>query len=146
MTDSPQTNQPADERPSVETDAGNGTPVGARHRSLTRFVTDEIREAILSRRYGPGDRLVEDRLSAELAVSRIPIREALRSLAAEGLVQIQPRRGASVADISDQIAREMVEVRAILEGQNAALAARRRDPAVLAELRVVLERGSESLT
>ena len=72
----------------------------------------------------------------------MPIREALRLLAAEGLVLLRPGSGASVAAVSEATAREMVEVRALLEGLNARLAAQRRDPEVLAELRDVLVRGN----
>lgn len=118
--------------------------LGRDHASLGKQVTDELRHAILTRRHKPGDRLVEDRLSEELGVSRVPIREALRALAAEGLVEVQPRRGASVAEVSPEVARDLVEVRATLEGLNARLAARHRDPAIVAELRTVLESGNQA--
>src|SRR5438552_8152379 len=64
---------------------------------LREIVTEEIRQAILSGRYKPGQRLIEDRLAADFEVSRNPVREALRSLAAEGLVALTARRGAAVA-------------------------------------------------
>jgi DNA-binding GntR family transcriptional regulator len=73
------------------------------------------------------------------------VREALRALSAEGLVRIEPRRGASVARLSPNIAREMVEVRATLEGLNAKLAAQRRDPALIQELEKVLKEGNEAV-
>jgi DNA-binding GntR family transcriptional regulator len=120
--------------------------LGQSHASLSQLVADELRRSILTGRHRPGERLVEDRLSAALGVSRVPIREALRALAAEGLVDVQPRRGASVTDLSNEVAREMVEVRAMLEGLNARLAARRHDPAIVAELRDVLERGNAAAT
>ena len=113
-----------------------------RHGSLGKVVADELRRGILTGRRKPGDRLVEDRLSAELGGSRVPIREALRLLAAEGLVEVQPRRGASVAEFSAEVARDLVEVRAMLEGLNARLAARHRAPAIIAELRQVLAEGN----
>jgi DNA-binding GntR family transcriptional regulator len=116
--------------------------LGREHASLTQRVADELRRAILSGRRQPRERLVEDRLSEELGVSRVPIREALRALAAEGLVDIQPRRGASVAEISVDVARDLVEVRATLEGLNARLAARNHDPGIVAELRQVLAEGN----
>ena len=116
--------------------------VGREHASLAQRVTDELRRSILSNRRHPGDRLVEDRLSEEMGVSRIPIREALRALAAEGLVEVLPRRGASVADVSPEVARDLVEVRATLEGLNARLAARHHQPGIIAELRQVLEEGN----
>ena len=105
-------------------------------------MAEQLRHAIFTHQYKPGERLVEDRLSADLGVSRVPVREALRLLAAEGLVLLESRRGASVANSSATVVREMVEVRALLEGLNARLAARHRDPAVLAELRVVLAKGN----
>jgi len=109
---------------------------------LSKHVADELRRGILTGRRKAGDRLVEDRLSAELGVSRVPIREALRLLAAEGLVEVQPRRGASVAEFSPDVARDLVEVRAMLEGLNARLAARHRASAIMAELRQVLAEGN----
>ena len=115
--------------------------LGQGHASLTERVTQELRRAILARRHLPGDRLVEDRLSAEMGVSRIPIREALRVLASEGLVEVQPRRGASVAKVSPEIARDLVEVRATLEGLNARLAARHHEPAIVEQLKRVLGEG-----
>lgn len=118
--------------------------LGASHSPLFALVTDKLRERILKGSYAPGERLVENKLSAELGVSRIPVREALRALASEGLVLIEPRRGASVAKLSPDIVREMVEVRATLEGLNAKLAAQRRDPGLIAELEAVLKQGMEA--
>ena len=83
---------------------------------LREIVTSELRQAILAGRYKPGERLVEDRLAEDFGVSRNPVREALRSLAAEGLVSLTARRGATVAAPSAEDAREMIEVRATLEG------------------------------
>jgi DNA-binding GntR family transcriptional regulator len=108
---------------------------------LGHSVAQAIRRAIVTGRYKSGERLVEDRLSEEFDVSRVPVREALKTLAAEGLVELLPRRGARVAAWSHDVALELVEVRATLEGLNARLAARRHDPAVVARLRDVLERG-----
>ncbi len=115
---------------------------GARSGSLGREVAEQLRRLILTGRRRPGDRLVEDKLSVELGVSRVPIREALRTLAAEGLVDLPPRRGASVAAISADIARDLVEVRATLEGLNARLAARHHEDAIIAELEQVLGDGN----
>jgi DNA-binding GntR family transcriptional regulator len=112
-------------------------------RSPVRDVlTGALRQAILSGRYRPGQRLVEDRLAEDFGVSRNPVREALRSLAAEGLVVLTARRGATVAALSPADAREMIEVRATLEGLNARHAARHRDPAVIALLSQVLRQGT----
>jgi DNA-binding GntR family transcriptional regulator len=123
---------------------GAGGTLGRDHPSLSQRVAEELRRSILSSRRRPGDRLIEESLSAELGVSRIPIREALRVLAGEGLVEVQPRRGASVADVSPEVARDLVEVRATLEGLNARLAARHHDPAIVQELKRVLKDGNRA--
>jgi DNA-binding GntR family transcriptional regulator len=110
--------------------------------SLTKVASDRIRGRILDGTLKPGERLVEDRLSIELGVSRVPVREALLGLSREGLVRLEPRRGASVAEVTPRIVDELVEVRALLEGLNARLAARRHDPEIVALLRDTLERGN----
>ncbi|WP_138466649.1 GntR family transcriptional regulator [Poseidonocella sp. HB161398] len=119
--------------------------LGATHAPLTKVVKDALREQILGGQYASGARLVEKRISEELGVSRMPVREALRELAAEGLVKIEPRRGASVSLLSDEQKQELIEVRATLEALNAKLAARRQDPEQLAELRAVLESGEKMI-
>ena len=115
--------------------------LGASHSPLTRLVVDSLRERILGGSLPPGERLVEGRLSEELGVSRMPVREALRQLASEGLVTIEPRRGATVTQFSEEQIRELVEVRATLEGLNAKLAARRHDDAKITELQAILSEG-----
>src|SRR5258707_5290057 len=109
---------------------------------LRDIITEELRQAILSGRYKPGQRLIEDRLAQDFEVSRNPVREALRSLAAEGLVALTARRGATVAAPSAADAREMIEVPATLAALNARHAARRRDPQVIALLSEVLRQGT----
>jgi DNA-binding GntR family transcriptional regulator len=110
--------------------------------SLSRVVSEQIRGRILDGSLKPGERLVEDRLSSELGVSRVPVREALRSLSAEGLVTLLPRRGATVVEVTPEDVAELVEVRALLEGLNARLAAQRHDPEIVAQLQDTLERGN----
>lgn len=116
--------------------------LGARHSPLTQLVVQALRERILGGALQPGERLVEGRLSEQLGVSRMPVREALRLLAAQGLVVIEPRRGASVVSFTPEQVREMVEVRATLEGLNAKLAAKRHDPQQMALLQQVLAEGT----
>jgi DNA-binding GntR family transcriptional regulator len=111
---------------------------------LGQAVTDELRRAILSGRYQPGERLIEDRLSEELGISRVPVREALRQLAGDGLVEVRPNRGATVANVSNDTARDLIEVRATLEGLNAKLAARNCRAATVDELRSVLAAGDHA--
>ena len=118
--------------------------IGAVHSPLTKLVVGSIRERILGGSYEPGERLVEAHLSTELGVSRMPVREALRVLAAEGIVTIEPRRGAMVATYSAEQVRELVEVRATLEALNAKLAAKRRDPDHIRKLEKILATGSKN--
>jgi DNA-binding GntR family transcriptional regulator len=110
--------------------------------SLSRVVSEQIRGRILDGTLKPGERLVEDRLSAELGVSRVPVREALRGLSVEGLVTLLPRRGATVVEITPETVAELVEVRALLEGLNAKLAAQRHDPEIVRALEDTLARGN----
>jgi DNA-binding GntR family transcriptional regulator len=124
------------------TTAARLLPPAPRRVPLGQSVAEELRRAILTGVYKPGERLVEDRLSAEFGVSRVPIREAIRTLIAEGLIVPSGTRGARVAEISPALGRELVEVRAMLEGMNARLAARHRDPAVVERLRDVLRQGN----
>jgi len=86
---------------------------------------DRIEEGILTGVFAPGQRLDEVTLAARYAVSRTPIREALRQLEAMELVEIQPHRGAFVKVITFPEMMQMFEVMAELEGMCARLAARR---------------------
>ena len=122
----------------------SGMKVGQQHLPLFALIRDTLRQRILSGSLANGERLVETKLSEEMGASRIPVREALRALAAEGLVTIEPRRGACVAFYSDEVARDLVEVRATLEGLNAKLAAQRRTEKSMAALKQVLEEGIEA--
>src|SRR5260370_1106180 len=109
--------------------------------SLSKIVSDQIRGQILDGTLRPGERLVEDRLSTALGVSRVPVREALLGLSMEGLVRLEPRRGATVTAITPELVAELVEGRTLLEALNARLAARRHDPKIVALLQDTLRRG-----
>src|SRR6185437_5723652 len=115
--------------------------LGQLHSPLTQLVASKLRERILSGAVAGGERLVVGKLSEELGVSRVPVREALRQLAAEGLVSIEPRRGASVISYNEEQVRELVEVRATLEALNAKLAAKRHDELTIADLKSILDEG-----
>lgn len=119
--------------------------LGNQHSPLFAVIRDRLRQRILSGEFQPGARLVEGKLSEDMAVSRIPVREALRALAAEGLVTIEPRRGARVSVLSEELAYDMVEVRAALEGLNAKLAAKRRDHTTIEQLKYILEQGNQAV-
>lgn len=79
-------------------------------------VLDNLRQAIIERQFAPGQRLIERELVELTGVSRTSVREALRELAAEGLVTAIPNKGTVVASVSAEEARQLYEVRSALEG------------------------------
>jgi DNA-binding GntR family transcriptional regulator len=89
----------------------------------------ELRDRIVTLRLPPGAAVREDELMRELGFGRTPLREAIKRLALESLVAVQPRRGTSVTDVDAAGIVHIAEVRADLEGQAAELAARRMDAA-----------------
>jgi len=93
--------------------------------SISEAVTDTIRSAILEGRLKPGQRLPQAEIAEQLGVSRIPLRDALRRLEVEGLVVMDDRRGASVAEISLEELDEIFEMRILLEPACAAAAVER---------------------
>lgn len=88
-------------------------------------VASHIRDAINAGRFVPGQRLVEAELTAEYCVSRGPLREALRQLSAEGLVELIPHRGAQVRRLTRTEVVELFQIRAQLEAMAGQLAASR---------------------
>ena len=119
--------------------------LGGAHLPLRDQVTAEIRRLIISGELAQGERLVEDRLAARLGVSRNPVRESIRVLAAEGFVLVIPRIGATVARLSPAEAEELFDVRMAIEGLAARLAARKRTPETAARLRKVLDSAREAV-
>lgn len=93
-----------------------------------------VRELILSGTYAPGSRLGEAELATTLGVSRTPVREALRHLAAEGLVELVPNKGARVIAWTPAELDQVFELRAQVEGFAARQAAQRIGAEALAEL------------
>src|SRR6476661_4206337 len=84
--------------------------------TLTGMTLDALRERILRGHYPEGEPLRQDAIAEELGVSRIPVREALRQLEAEGLVTFSPHRGAVVSSLSLAEIDELFELRADIEG------------------------------
>lgn len=119
--------------------------IGGTHRTLRDEVTAELRRRIMSGELQQGERLVEDRLAAQLGVSRNPVRESIRVLATEGFVEVIPRIGAAVARLSSAEAEELFDVRMAIEGLAARLAARKATPASAARLRRVLEEARDAV-
>ena len=108
----------------------------------------KLRDAIVSGRLQPNQRLIETELAEELGVGRAAVRTALTRLDQEGLVEHQPNRGARVRLVEEDEAVEILEARAALEGLAARHAALSRDDEdirqireVLAEMRELLDRG-----
>lgn len=118
--------------------------VGAQHRTLRELVADAIVQRIQRGELRPGERLYEDKLAAELGVSRNPVRESIRALEATGFIEVIPRRGAYVAEIDHTDLGQLLEVRQILEAHAAALAALRRDEHVIARLDRCIAEGTEA--
>jgi DNA-binding GntR family transcriptional regulator len=111
-------------------------------------VMEAVKAGIRSARYVPGQRLVEPDMMRDFAVSRGTVREALRRLAAEGFVAIELYRGASIRKMSRNEFVELNEIRALLEGYAAALAAQRMSKAErkkLLELEQLWDRGTQHL-
>jgi DNA-binding GntR family transcriptional regulator len=88
---------------------------GLRSYSLVELAVTRLSREILSGRVDPGERLVEEQLTQRLGISRAPLREALRLLAQQGLVEHVPRRGVRVATLSDDDVRQLYDVRDVLE-------------------------------
>lgn len=101
---------------------------------------DAVRSLILRGDYAPGERLGEVELAQLLGVSRTPVREALRRLSAEGLVDLVPNKGARVVDHSDTDLEHVFLLRAQVEGLGARLAAGRIDDDALDVLQEAAER------
>lgn len=86
-----------------------------KHRTLAAAVLDRLREGILTGRHAAGEALRQDALAASYGVSRIPVREALLQLEAEGFVRIVPHKGAIVSGISPDELADVFDLRALLE-------------------------------
>lgn len=107
--------------------------------TLRALAVDRLRQAILSGRFAGGDRLVERNLCDQLGVSRSVVREAIRYLEAEGLVETQARSGPVVARLNWDGARQIYDIRRLLEADAAAACARLADDTVKARLKAALQ-------
>jgi len=93
------------------------------HRTAQERVEEALRQAILGGDLSPGEPLVLGELSAQLGVSRTPIREAFRQLETEGFITVVPRKGAIVASLSPREIAEFYDLKMVLEGYAARCAA-----------------------
>lgn len=104
------------------------------HRPLREIVYEELKMQILTGKITPGTRMMEVELAESMGVSRTPIREAIKKLEQEGLVIIEPRKGAYASQISVKDMVDILEVRQDMEGLAAHMAAYRMTPKQMREL------------
>jgi DNA-binding GntR family transcriptional regulator len=121
-----------------------------RPRNLAEQVADVIVDGIASGALGPGQRLVETDLAQQLQVSRVPLRESMKMLEAQGILESAPHRGARVADFDDGKIDHICEARVALEkiALRDAMIRYRREPERIARLDgtiVAMERAAEAL-
>jgi DNA-binding GntR family transcriptional regulator len=109
-------------------------------RALYQEVAERLRERIFNRELEPGSWIDEQKLTAELGISRTPLREALKVLAVEGLVTMKVRRGAYVTEMSTDDVQQVYHLLALLESDAAGDVARNAAPEDLAQLRALHDR------
>lgn len=113
--------------------------------TLRDIVQARMREAIISGHFAPGERLVERPLCDQLGVSRTVLRETIRYLEAEGLVEILPNKGPIVATLSWAQAQQIYDIRQLLEGSAAAACATSHSEAFATALTQALEAISKTM-
>ena len=104
-------------------------------RALYEEVAERLRQRIFSRELEPGSWIDELKIAEEYGISRTPLREALKVLAAEGLVTMKVRRGAYVTEVSDKDLADVYHLLALLESDGAGVVAEHASDAQLVELR-----------
>src|SRR6478752_3890722 len=106
-------------------------------RALYEEVAELLRQRIFRRELEPGSWIDEVKLSQEYGISRTPLREALKVLAAEGLVTMKVRRGAYVTEVSERDLAEVYHLLSLLESDAAGVVAESASPAELKELQTL---------
>lgn len=109
------------------------------NRSLTSIIFDRIREEILNNKYKVGEKIVEAKLAEELGVSRTPVREALKQLELDGLVENIPNRGVVVKGITTQDIADIYTIRMEIEGIAARWCVERMDETHIDTLKEIFE-------
>jgi DNA-binding GntR family transcriptional regulator len=112
--------------------------------SVVNLAYEQLRARILAGDLEPGSRLAQAALAEQLGTSRTPVREALRRLAGEGLVEFHPNRGFWTSDLGLGDVLRRLEVRLILEPGIAALAAERRDDEDLAAMKAAIQKETDA--
>ena len=123
------------QRPQLVIDFSSTKPLG-------EVVYEALRQAISENQFKPGERLMETELADEMAVSRTPVREAVRKLESEGYVVMIPRKGTYVASLSIQDVNDVFEIRSALEGMAAYYAALRASEEEIQQVKDFVETGA----
>src|ERR1700742_1609126 len=128
-----------------------GAPGGAvgeslRHDSLARSAADRIAARIISGDIKPGEKLTETGLAERMGISRSPVREALRALSRDGLITVEPRRGARVNRLNARDVADLYTCRLVLEPPCTALAAAALTDVTAASLEKTFERMAAAVT
>lgn len=113
-------------------------------RSTPDLIADALRKAILRGLFQSGQSLRQDEIATQFGVSRIPVREALRQLEAEGLVTLYPNRGATVSALSPAEIQEICEIRIALETTAIQLAIPQMATSDLQKAKTILEMTQET--
>ena len=126
--------------------SASGSGSGSGSASLSALARDAVRQRIVDRRYPQGSRLVEREVAEELGMSRVPVREALRALVAEGLLELLPHSGVRVRRLERIDVEHLYEVWEPLAVQASRLAARAAsgDPEGIANLESTLRRAEHA--
>jgi DNA-binding GntR family transcriptional regulator len=112
---------------------------------LRDVIADDLRQQIIRGTLRPGARILEEQIAAAHGVSRVPVREAMRRLEAEGYLALTPFRGATVTAPSINAAVELMQIRRALEGLAARLAAARHGGDLADELQAVVTKGRQAI-
>jgi DNA-binding GntR family transcriptional regulator len=128
----------------VDQDRLDGMRVERTTKTLRELTLEKMRDAILEARFRPGERLVERTLCDILGVSRTVVREVLRHLEAEGLVENIPQQGPAVARPNPSQAAQIYEIRSLLEGEAARAYALVSTPEGVARLRACIDRNEQA--
>jgi DNA-binding GntR family transcriptional regulator len=110
-----------------------------RQKSLPEHIVEELEAKIIAGRLQPGQRIIEENLCKTFGVSRSPVREAFQILESRGFVVREPRKGISVARITQQEAEDIYRIRASLDSLATSLAVSRRTPEFLKKLKKLYE-------
>ncbi len=106
--------------------------------SLEKLVVNKLRRAIVTAVLAPGQPLDQEELGKRLGVSRTPVRQALRVLESEGLVEFSSKRGATVSELSVEEIREIFIIREMLEGPAASIGAKKRTASTVRKAETLL--------